>query len=203
MRRFVIVGQRASASPEFSLEDLPSSSGRLDVLLRCLRAALLVSHGLRRDTVVYLVLEGGDSAPRTLRFDGATARFVRPDERSLALLVQKTLAAFTATQPGFVEVREGVAAMAGGVSELLPELALAPGASFVLEESARDLRTFASYGESPLFFVGDHLGFDAATRAALSAFGAAPVGVGPLSIHAEDAISVMVNELDRREFGAS
>jgi tRNA (pseudouridine54-N1)-methyltransferase len=202
MRRFVIVGQRASASPQFSLEDLPSSSGRLDVLLRCLRAALLVSHGLRRDTAVYLVLEGGDSAPRTLRFDGATARFVRPDERSLAVLVKKTLAAFNAVQPGFVEVREGVAAMAGGIAELLAEFELAPGSAFVLEEAAPDLRTLADYGESPLFFVGDHLGFDAATRAALSTFGATPVGVGPLSLHAEDAISVMVNELDRRQFTA-
>ena len=58
MRRFVIVGQQATSSPHFSLLDLPSTSGRLDVLLRCLRAALLVSHGLRRDAVAYLVLLG-------------------------------------------------------------------------------------------------------------------------------------------------
>lgn len=92
MRRFVIIGQRASASPDFSLNNLPASSGRLDVLLRCLRAALLVSHGLRRDTIVYLVLLGGPSAPRTLRIDSADVRFLRPDERSLAVLVQKALA---------------------------------------------------------------------------------------------------------------
>jgi tRNA (pseudouridine54-N1)-methyltransferase len=201
MRRFVIVGQRASASPEFSLEDLPSSSGRLDVLLRCLRAALLVSHGLRRDTLVYLVLQGGPGAPRTLRFDGATARFVRPDERSLAVLVKKTLAAFSADQPGFVEVREGVAVMSGGLPELLVELK--PGAPFVLEEGAQDVRAFTSYGEQPLFFVGDHLGFDAATRAALASFGAIPLGVGPVSIHAEDALTVLVNELDRRDVATS
>ena len=41
-RRFVVIGQQASASPDFSLLDLPGTSGRLDVLLRCLRAALLV-----------------------------------------------------------------------------------------------------------------------------------------------------------------
>src|SRR3954470_1143092 len=93
MRRFVVIGQRATASPNFSLLDLPSTSGRLDVLLRCLRAALLVSHGVRRDTVVYLVLLGGPGAPRTLRVDGATAKFLRPDERSLAVLAQKALAA--------------------------------------------------------------------------------------------------------------
>src|SRR3954468_10373902 len=91
MRRFVVIGQKAIASPDFSLTDLPGTSGRLDVLLRCLRAALLVSHGLRRDTIVYLVLLGGEGAPRVLRVDGSAIRFVRPDERALALLVQKAL----------------------------------------------------------------------------------------------------------------
>src|SRR5215207_1855813 len=104
MRRFVVIGQRATASPEFSLLDIPGTSGRLDVLLRCVRAALLVSHGLRRDVVVYLVLQGGPRAPRTVRIDGATARFVRPDERSLATLVQKSLAA-APDGTGFATVR--------------------------------------------------------------------------------------------------
>jgi len=102
-RRFVIVGQKATASPEFSLLDLPGTSGRLDVLLRCLRSALLVSHGLRRDTIVYLVLQGGPEAPRVLRIDGSAIRFVRPDERALALLVQKALgraATFPASSGG-------------------------------------------------------------------------------------------------------
>jgi tRNA (pseudouridine54-N1)-methyltransferase len=195
MRRFVVVGQRASAAPDFSLEDLPGSSGRLDVLLRCLRAALLVSHGLRRDTLVYLVLNGGPRAPRTLRFDGASARFVRPDERSLALLVHKSLAAAT-SGPEFREVRSGVAVLEGGLERLLAELT--PGTPFLLEEQARDIREIENFGADPLFFVGDHLGFEAGTRAAIAAFGATPVSLGPLSVHAEDAVTLVCNELDRR-----
>ena len=88
-------------------------------LLRCLRAALMVSHGLRRDTVVYLVLLGGPQAPRTIRIDGATARYLRPDERSLAVLVQKVLAVPVETaSAGFVEVRPGVAIAEGGLDEI-------------------------------------------------------------------------------------
>jgi tRNA pseudouridine-54 N-methylase len=34
VRRFVLIGQTASASGDFLLQDLPSSSGRLDALLR-------------------------------------------------------------------------------------------------------------------------------------------------------------------------
>jgi tRNA (pseudouridine54-N1)-methyltransferase len=196
MRRFVVIGQRALASSDFSLTDLPGSSGRLDVLLRCLRAALLVSHGLRRDTQVFLVLGGGPRAPRTLRLDGAAARFVRPDERSLALLVQKALSA-PAAGPEFVEVRSGVAVADGGLEWLIPKLG--GGTAFVLEEQAQDLRELADVGAEPLFFVGDHLGFEPSARAALAGFGATPVGLGPLSMHAEDAITLVVNELDRRQ----
>ena len=64
----MVVGQRARASSDFLLVDIPSTSGRLDVLLRCLRAALLVSHGVRRDTVVYLCLLGTPERPRTSQF---------------------------------------------------------------------------------------------------------------------------------------
>src|SRR5690349_12053712 len=93
LRHFVLIGQTASATGEFSLENLPSSSGRLDALLRALRSALLVSHDVRRNVCVYLVLRGGRSQPRVLCVDGSRVKFLRPDERSLALLVKKSLEA--------------------------------------------------------------------------------------------------------------
>ncbi|MDP9002115.1 MAG: tRNA (pseudouridine(54)-N(1))-methyltransferase TrmY, partial [Myxococcota bacterium] len=92
MRRFVIIGRSAIASDDFLLEDIPGTGGRLDILLRCLRAGLLVSHGIRRDVVMYLVLLGGPRAPRVLRADASGLKFVRPDERSLATLAKKALA---------------------------------------------------------------------------------------------------------------
>src|SRR4051812_39847829 len=177
MRFFVIVGQKALASPDFSLLDLPSSSGRLDVLVRCLRAALLFSHGLRRDTGVYLVLLGGPRAPRALRVDGAAARYVRPDERSLATTVKKALAS-TQGGPGFVTVRPGIALAEGGLDAVLEDLG--PGARYVLEEGAPDLREASLDVGSPVFFLGDHLGFDEGTRARLAALGAVPMGLGPV-----------------------
>lgn len=195
MRRWVVIGQRASASPSFSLVDLAGTSGRLDVLLRCLRSALLVSHGLRRDTIVYLVLLGGDRAPRALRVDGAEVRFLRPDERSLATIVQKSLAA-PCEGEGFVPVRPGIAIAEGGLDVVLADLA--PGPAYVLEEGASDLREVALDPVDPVIFVGDHLGLDDAACATIAALGAIPIGVGPVSVHADDAITIACNELDRR-----
>jgi tRNA (pseudouridine54-N1)-methyltransferase len=196
--RFVVIGQKADASGEFLPDDLPGTSGRLDVLLRCVRAALLSSHGIRDDVILYLVLCGGPRAPRALRFDGATVRFIRPDERSLATLARKVLASHADEgAEGFVEVRPGIALARSGLESVLADLGAGPG--FVLEEEAPDVR------ESPepdlagaAFFLGDHLGFDERTRARLAAAGAHPVGVGPRSLHTEDVVAIVLNELDRR-----
>jgi len=209
-RRFVIVGQTATASPKFSLVDIAGTSGRLDILLRCLRSALLVSHGLRRDTVVYLVLLGGELAPRVLKVDGRHVRFVRPDERMLAILVQKALARSSPdAEPNvFVEIRPGLAVARGGVEAVLADVARDGAAdnalaTYVLEENARDLRDGPLASDDVVVFVGDHRGFDEATRARLADVGAVPIGVGPISIHADDAITIVCNEMDRRSAAAA
>jgi tRNA (pseudouridine54-N1)-methyltransferase len=199
MRRFVIVGSQATASDDFLLDDLPGSSGRLDVGLRCMRAAMLFSHGLRRDVIVYLVLRGGARAPRVMRVSGADVRFLRPDERSLAVLAKKALASDAdAGASGFVEVRPGIAVASGDLERVVADLG---GASpYVLEEGGPDLREVPGLGDGDVvFFVGDHVGFDDPTRAKLLAVGARPLGVGPVALHAEDAIAVVSNELDRRD----
>jgi tRNA (pseudouridine54-N1)-methyltransferase len=198
VRHFVLIGRRATAGPEFSLSNLPPSSGRLDVLLRCLRAALLVSHGVRRDTVVYLVLLGDPGAPRVVRVEGATVKWLRPDERSLAVLVQKTLAAPRGGE-GFVTVRPGIAVAEGALEVVLGDVGSAT--PYVLEEGATDLRVAALDSGNAVFFVGDDAGFDEATRTRLRALGTIAIGVGPVSLHADDVVAVVGNELDRRGGG--
>jgi tRNA (pseudouridine54-N1)-methyltransferase len=193
MRSFVVIGQRALASPDFLLDDLAGTSGRLDVLVRCVRAALLVSHGTRTDSRAYLVLLGGPRAPRALRFDGATAKFIRPEERSLATLVKKSLA--SEGGEAFVEVRPGVALAESGLDAVLADVRGA--ALYVALEDAPDVRDVAIAEGDVAFFIGDHLGFDDETRSKLAAIGATPVGLGPVSVHAEDAVAIVSNELDR------
>ncbi len=196
MRAFVVIGQKATASPEFLLHDVPGTSGRLDVLLRCVRAAMLYSHGLRRDTRVYLVLKGGPLAPRVLRIDGSAIRFVRPDERNLASLVKKALARACDAE-GFNVIRPGLALAKGALDVVLDDVG--PVTPFVLHEGATDVRDATLEVASALFFVGDHLGFDHETRAVIEGCNATPIGVGPVSVHADDAIAIVTNELDRRE----
>lgn len=193
MRRFVIVGRRAKSTPDFSLLDLPGTSGRLDVLVRCVRAALLCSHTIRTDTIIYLVLLGGE--PRTVRIDGSIAQFIRPDERNLAVLVQKALAR---AMPGhsFLELRQGVAVASGGLDAVLADLR--PASHYVLDEGGVDVRDAPLALDDAVFFVGDHLGLDEHATALIATTSPMPLSVGPVSVHAEDALTIVINELDRR-----
>jgi tRNA (pseudouridine54-N1)-methyltransferase len=200
-RNFVVIGQTASAAGDFSTDDLPGSSGRLDVLLRCVRAALLVSHGLRREVRVYLVLRGGPQAPRVLRVSGRDAKFLRPDERSLAILVKKTLAPPLLTEPGRLrEVRPGLSLCQGDLDEVLADIGSGP--RYVLDERGEDLRSRVPATATGTFFIGDHLGFDDATLAKLEASGCQRVSVGPVSLHSDDVVTLVSNELDRRAAAA-
>jgi tRNA (pseudouridine54-N1)-methyltransferase len=199
VRRFVLIGQTASASGEFSLDDLPGSSGRLDVLLRSVRAALLVSHGLRRNVLVYLVLRGGGGAARLLRIDGRTVKFLRPDERSLATLVKKTLSAAVNVSDTFTEIRPGLELRAGDVPQLLAEMGTTP--CYVLHEDGQDIRADGLsqlVDDDAWFFIGDHLGFDERSLDALEQRGCRRVAVGPVSLHTDDVVALVSNELDRR-----
>ena len=68
---------------------------------------------------------------------------------------------------------------------------------YVLDEAGDDVRGRSIDRVHPVFFVGDHLGFDPGVRARLDAEGAKAVRVGPISLHADQAIVLMQSELDR------
>ena len=195
MRRFVVIGQKAKGSGDFLLADIPSTSGRLDVLLRGLRAGLLVSHGVRRDSRVYLVLLGEPERARVVRISGEAARYLRPDERSLATTIKKALAA-PCDAAGFVSVRAGIDVALGTFEVLAEELAGTP--LYLLEPGGADLREVPIETDEATFILGDHLGLSEQTRNFFVSQGARSISVGPTALYTEDVIAIVANELDRR-----
>ncbi|MDD1656307.1 MAG: tRNA (pseudouridine(54)-N(1))-methyltransferase TrmY [Methanomicrobiales archaeon] len=192
MRTFAVVGHLARTDDTFPLEDLPGSAGRMDLLCRCVRASLFLSHGLRRDAECRLLLLGPPDPPRIIRFIGGRVRSLSPDERSAGSLIKRALSIpagdlYRESTPG-VEVRRGTLQdmMDGG-----------PWA--VLDENGRDIRKAEHFGDH--FLLSDHRDFTADEEALLTGF--PRYSVGPRPLHADDAISVVQNELDRREGGWS
>jgi len=190
MKRICVLGHHATSSGDFSLNDLPGGAGRMDILCRCVSSSLFLSHGMRRDVEVYLVLLGPPRPPVTLCFSGDQIRSLNPDERSAASLIKKALSIPRGDQ--FRESTPGVAVRRGGLAGLLAEHPFA-----VLHEDGEDLQKAAVLPENVL--LSDHLNFTEEEAELVS--GCPSFSVGPLSLHANSAITLLLNEHDRRNAG--
>jgi len=84
MRRFVIVGTRAMSKGKLPLNDLAGGAGRMDVLIRALISALMTSHGMRKDVEFTMILLGGPSSARRIKFVGNELIGLHAEERSIA-----------------------------------------------------------------------------------------------------------------------
>lgn len=192
-RRFVVIGSRAKSSAAFKLHALWDSGGRMDIMVRCIRSALLVSGGVRREARLDLLLLGPDEAPLALRFDGRSIRNLRPDEHRNARTVQRALLN-RHRGAGPEMVMPGILAAPMDLEALIQDQ---PGKLFVLARDGADIRTVSWEGDAT-FVLGDDKGITAEQMEPLLRNGAVPVSLGPVELHTEDAITVVHNELDRR-----
>jgi len=119
MKRFIIIGHRASTDGSFNLNDLCGSAGRLDVLIRCIGAALLLSNDIRRDVEIYLLLLGKPRPPICISVSGATVRYLNPDERSTGALLRNALLKGDIPEDGFLESSPGIGIGSMGLAAVL------------------------------------------------------------------------------------
>jgi tRNA (pseudouridine54-N1)-methyltransferase len=196
MRTFIVVGHKATTSPEFSLEDIPGTSGRLDIMCRSITAAFVLSHGIRKDVRVYLILLGGD-VHKTICLRGETLRHLNPDERTTAALLKKALV-LEAT-PEWSMSTSGIYVRTGGLAGVLGDLI---GTKMLyLREDGADIRGIEYSGISgdAVFILGDHMGVTPEEESLIEQAGAKIVSVGPASLHADHCVVLINNELDRME----
>ncbi|SEW22509.1 tRNA (pseudouridine(54)-N(1))-methyltransferase TrmY [Halobacterium jilantaiense] len=193
MRQFVVIGHDAPTTPDFPLDDLPGAAGRLDVLCRCVSAALFRSHGIRDDVAVFLVL--GDEV--TVRIDAGDLRYMNPDERNVASLLQKALDAKdqaighreAESTPGIHVSKRGFEAVLDAVSGTVVELH-EDGAPLADVEPPAD----------PTFVLSDHRDFTDEEAALLADASDQRVRVGPEVLHADHTVTVAHNYLDTDGF---
>ena len=89
------------ARGDFDINNL--RTGHVDAYARCTSAEMFISHGVRQATRLWLVLRDVDI---TICLDGAAAKSLSPDERSLAAAIKRALWAsangdFTNVDPGW------------------------------------------------------------------------------------------------------
>jgi tRNA (pseudouridine54-N1)-methyltransferase len=191
MRQFIVLGHDVPTDPEFSLDDIAGGAGRLDVLCRCVNSAFFLSHAIREDVRVHLVL--GDEL--TVRFEGSELRRLNPDERSTAALIRKAL------EKKDEAIGHMPAESSPGVSvyrmdfEATLEVAAKDATVVQLHEDG-DPVVDVEPPENPLFVLSDHNDFTDEEEALLAEAVDERVRIGPKVLHADHSMTVVHNYLD-------
>jgi tRNA (pseudouridine54-N1)-methyltransferase len=187
------MGHRAITSAEFKLDDLCGSTGRLDILLRCVNSAFFLSHGIRRDVEIVLMLLGEPNPPKTIRINGSEVKYLNPDERSTAALIRNAL-----LQKGEGERKcsPGIYVSERSYSEVLSNMSK-ESKMYYLREDGEDIRTAALAPDST-FVLGDDQDLTKAEEDILMTYEPKRLSLGPVSYHADHCITLVNNELDRR-----
>jgi tRNA (pseudouridine54-N1)-methyltransferase len=169
----------------------------MDIVARCIRAVFLLSDGIRRNARMDIVLLGGASSPTLLRIDGASVRFLRADERRMAEHLRHALGVPDTGDP---LVAPGISRARVGLFEALEPW---EHPTYVLDREGVDIRAL-DLRKDATFVLGDHRGLLPEEVDELAEKGGIRVSLGPISIHGEDAVAIVHNEMDRqnsRSFG--
>ncbi|KDS92263.1 tRNA (pseudouridine-N1)-methyltransferase [Halorubrum saccharovorum] len=198
MRQFVVIGHDVPTDPDaISLSDIPGA-GRLDLLCRCVAGGVFLSHGIREDVRVHLVV----ADEFTVTFDADSLRHLHPDERNVAARIRDALdARDDAIGHMPADVSPGVELRRMGLEATLNRL-LDGGAGTATDPTLVQLHedgdplVEAAPPTDPVFVLSDHNDFAPAERDLLADRVDRRVRVGPKRLHADHTISVVHNWLD-------
>lgn len=195
MRRFVVIGHRAITSSQFSLNDVCGSAGRLDVLLRCVNSAFFLSHDIRRDVELILVLQGEPDPPRTIKLVGNELKYVNPDERSTAALLRNALM----KKPGKTEVMStpGIYISRNCFEEVIENL-FKKSKIVYLREDGKEFSPSQTKRDYT-FILADDKDMSQEEEAVIQRFEPEIVSLGPVSYHSDHCITMVNWVLDRKE----
>jgi tRNA (pseudouridine54-N1)-methyltransferase len=189
MRRFLVLGHKVPTSGEFSLNDLPGTGGRVDVLCRAVGAGLFVSHGIRTDTELILLIQNAVQ----IRISGDRVKRLNPDERSTAAILQLAL---RGAAPEEVTTTPGVVASQATLPQVLDRLYQLEVHPVVLHEQGSPIEGF-SLPANPAFILSDHGDFTDEDESALVDL--PRVSLGPVVLHTSQCITILHYLLDRDE----
>lgn len=199
-RIFLLKASDARTSSDFNLKDLPSSSGRLDVVCRCAIASLLRNEQIRNDTVFLASLEGPPNPPITFRFNGRMTRNLPFSEIGVAKDLKRMLERLERQSAENVH-REGIDVERKSFTEALEyELEVGkPNKLYYLHERGDDIRDVnVDPGSNCIFALGSNKGLAAEDEEALDRLNAQKISVGPISYLSSQVITFVQDELDRR-----
>lgn len=180
----------------------------MDILTRCVNSAFFLSHDLRRNVELNLVLCGGEASPKTIRLVGDELRYLNPDERSTGALLRNALMKFNSTEVAspkksdrtqFNEIRStpGIFISDRGFQEVVGSCAEVSRIIYLSEEG-QDIGDFglSKQDQDLTFVLGDDKGLSEQEEEILQKYNPICVSLSPLILHADHCIILVHRELD-------
>jgi tRNA (pseudouridine54-N1)-methyltransferase len=187
MRIFAVIAHKFRG--EINLNDLPGS-GRIDVIARCINSAIFLSHNIRRDVLFFTYFPLINSR---IKIDSSKVKYLNPDERSTAALIRNAVINLgddeIRSSPGFYVKRESFEDFLDEIKNFAPV--------YYLHEDGEDIRE-VKFQENSAFILSDSLNLSAQEDEEVIKYAKEKISVGPKSILASHAITIVHNELDRR-----
>jgi tRNA (pseudouridine54-N1)-methyltransferase len=193
MRRFIVIGHRAITTGDFKLDDLAGGTGRMDVLLRCINSSFFLSHDIRRDVEIILVLQGPPYPPKTIRLVGNELKYLNPDERSTAALIRNALLQKVDTEE---RSSPGIYISNRSYQDVLSNLPKEEQIVY-LKETGANIRGF-DFQDNVNFVLGDDQDLTGEEESLLLGYDPELISIGTKSYHADHCITIVNNELDLR-----
>ena len=191
--RHFYLKSHAKTSPEINLKDLPGSSGRMDVVARCINAAFWLSHDIRRDVVFHTILHGEPSPPVYIRIEGDKLRKVSPDERNIAIFIKKALERLKEGME--IESTPCIFVSRKNFEQLLEENK--DKEFYLLDEEGEDIEN-VEIKDEPFFFLGDYVDMEEEEKNMLYKYGAKAVSIGRKSYLSSHCITIINWWMDKK-----
>lgn len=198
---FIVIAHRALSDGNINLKDLCGASGRWDGIARCITSSLFLSHAMRRDTAIHMVLLGPSDAPKILSVIGADVKYLNPDERAASALMKKNLAIDLSDEIGkTIRTSPGIFQTRGDLEHILTRI---DGTIIIMREDGEDLfsedviEKLGNEGSRSYFILSDDREFTDDESAFLESNSDLKISVGPLSLHTNQTITVVHNAIDR------
>jgi len=200
MREFVYYSKGGVTSGNLIKDDL-MKAGRIDIACQFIIQSFFVSRAMRDDTKVHLILNGPPNSPMHLELfpgknlDGVTNK-IDISKKDVAGLIRRMLYKFKKGKR--VEVAEGYSVEKKSFVKLMEEFAKEGKTIYVLDKRGEDIRDIDVSGDA-VFVVGDHEGIPKNELKWVKHVPMRKIKVSPKMLFASQVVTLVRNEVDRKE----
>ncbi len=192
MKHFIYFSRYARTTGNFDLRNL-MKAGRMDIAMHVIINAFFISKRVREDVKLHLVFYGGPDPPKHIEMQIKQGLDI--SKKDVAGLIKKILYKYKKDKK--IEAFPGCFIEKKSFLKVVEELHNGGKKIFVLDKRGGDLRK-AKIPKACVFVLGDHDGLPKKELKRLKKI-AKPISIGPKTYFASQTITIVNNELDRRE----